>query len=414
MRKQITLIALALAFLCTQASAQDRTISGKVTSSQDNLGIPGVSVVVVGTTTGTSTDIEGNYKLTVSNEAKQLQFSGVGLATQVLDVGTSDQINVSMRPDVKTLNTVVVTALGISREKKSLGYATQQISGDQVTDVKSGNFVNQLSGKVAGVQVRNEGNMGGSTNIIIRGTTSLLGDNQALFIVDGVAMDNSLSNDASQPGSTKLQNRGTAGYDFGSPISDINPDDIESINVLKGAASTALYGSRAARGVILITTKKGKLASATQKKRFGVSYNFNATRGYIDKKTFPTYQNEYGAGYGRYYGGPNGEPSLGDHFFIEDVNGNGILDTNASGQYLEQVTPYTEDASYGEHFDPNLSIYQWDAFVPGSPNYHKATPWVGYATDKDKGPLSFSIPTNHIQTVFPWMVGQRKDLSELR
>src|SRR5262245_43493917 len=123
MRKQITLIALLLAFLCMQATAQERNLSGKVTSSQDNLGITGVSVVVVGTTTGTSTDIDGNYKLTVPQGTKQLQFSGVGLATQVVDLGASDAINVVMLPDVKTLNPVVVTALGISREKKSLGYA---------------------------------------------------------------------------------------------------------------------------------------------------------------------------------------------------------------------------------------------------------------------------------------------------
>ncbi|MCX6276157.1 MAG: TonB-dependent receptor plug domain-containing protein, partial [Bacteroidetes bacterium] len=368
MRKQITLFVLLYFFVSMQVFAQGRTLSGKVSSSQDNLGIPGVSVVVVGTTTGTTTDIDGNYKFIVPSTATQLKFSGVGLKSKTMDIGASDAMDVAMDNEVTKLNEVVVTALGVSREKKSLGYATQQISGEQLTAVKSGSFINQISGKVAGVQVRNNGNLGGSTNIIVRGTTSLLGDNQALFIVDGVPMDNSRSN-------VQFQDRGTAGYDYGSPVSDINPEDIESVNVLKGAAATALYGSRAARGVILITTKKGRLASSSTKKRFGVTFNTNMTVGVIDKSTFPTYQNEYGAGYGPYYDGQ------GSHFFLEDVTGDGTAD--------DLVTPYTEDASYGEHFDPNLLVYQWDAFVPGGKNYHKATPWVGHASNVDEGPISF-------------------------
>jgi TonB-linked SusC/RagA family outer membrane protein len=369
MRKAITFIAFMFAFVCMQATAQDRQITGKVTSSEDKQGIPGVSVVVAGTTVGTSTDVDGNFKLSAPPNSKQLTFSGVGLKTQTVDLGASDNVNVIMQNAVTKLDEVVVTALGVPREKKSLGYATQEISGREVSEVNSGNFVNQISGKVAGVHIKNEGNMGGSTNIIIRGMTSLRGDNQALFIVDGVPIDNSLSNG-------QFQNQGTAGFDYGSPVSDINPEDIESINVLKGAAATALYGSRAARGVILITTKKGRSPSlyGTGKKRVGVTLNSNLTIGVVDKETFPTYQNEYGAGYGPYYDGQ------GSHFFVEDVNGDGIDDL---------VTPYTEDASYGEAFNPNLMVYQWDAFVPGSPNYHKATPWVGHASNPDEGPLSF-------------------------
>ncbi len=369
MRKASTLLALLFVFVFMQATAQDRTITGKITSSDDNKGIPGVSVMVVGTTTGTSTDVDGKYALVVPLTAKQIKISGVGMKSKTIELTASNAVDVVLDPDVLKLDEVVITALGVSREKKSLGYATQEISGDQVTDVKSGNFVNQLSGKVSGVQIKNEGNMGGSTNIIIRGTTSLLGDNQALFIVDGVPIDNSRSN-------VQFQNEGTAGYDFGSPVSDINPDDIESINVLKGAAATALYGSRAARGVILITTKKGKLTTAGTKKRFGVTVNSGLTVGIVDKSTFPTYQNEYGAGYGPFY------DTLNSHFF------NGFINDGDTVPHV-LVTPFTEDASYGEHFDPNLMVYQWDAFVPGSPNYHKATPWVDHASDPNTGPLSF-------------------------
>ena len=359
-----------LAFLIQQAFAQERTITGMVTSSEDKKGIPGVSVVEMGTTNGTTTDIDGKYKLTVGATGKQLQFTGVGLKSQTLDIGATDALDVLMEPDILKLNEVVVTALGISREKKSLGYATQQVSGEQLTDVRSGNFVNQLSGKVSGVQVKNNGNMGGSTNIIIRGTTSLQGENQALFIVDGVPLDNSRTH-------SYRQDFGRAGYDYGSPVSDINAEDIESVNVLKGSAATALYGSRAARGVVLITTKKGKLAPAGSRSRLGVTWNSGVMIGKVDKKTFPTYQNEYGAGYGPYYGGP------GSHFFQEDVNGDGIISDD------ELVTVYTEDASYGHAFDPSLMVYQWDAFVPGSPTFHQKTPWVDHASNPDEGPISF-------------------------
>lgn len=359
-----TLIALLLP-LALQVNAQTRIITGTVTAAKDKSTVPGVTVSVPGTTIAAATNIDGKYSIGVPESAKQLQFSGVGLKTKIMDIAGAE-MNVEMEEDVLKIDEVVVTALGITREKKSLGYSTQEISGNQLSGVKSGSFLNQISGKVSGVQIRNNGNMGGSTNIIVRGSTSLLGDNQALVIVDGVPMDNSRSNGFGQ-------NRGTAGYDYGSPVSDVNPEDIESVNFLKGAAATALYGSRAARGVLLITTKKGKL-SASANKRFGVTLNSNVTVGMVDKKTFPEYQNEYGAGYGPYYSG------LGSHFFEEDVNGDGILDL---------VTPYTEDASYGGKFDPNLMVYQWAAFVPGSPTYHQATPWVGHASNKDEGPISF-------------------------
>lgn len=366
MKKTITLFLFLFA-ISLQIFAQDRTVTGTVTSAQDKMGIPGVSVVEPGTTNGAVTDIDGKFSVTVKATTTQLKFSGTGLITQTVDIPATNVIAIAMQQDVQKLGEVVVTALGVSREKKSLGYATQEISGSAVTDVKSGNFVNQISGKVAGVQVKNSGNLGGSTNIIIRGTTSLLGDNQALFIVDGVPIDNSRTNAFGQ-------NRGTSGFDYGSPVSDINPEDIETINVLKGGAATALYGSRAARGVVLITTKKGRPIQTEGRKRLGVTFNSNYTMGFVDKKTFPTYQNEYGAGYGPYYDG------LNSHFYLEDVDGDGTDDL---------VSLYTEDASYGEAFDPNLQVYQWDAFVPGSPNYGKATPWVGHASDPNEGPISF-------------------------
>jgi len=314
----------------------------------------------------TTTDIDGNYSITVDGEGKKLVFSYVGYTNQTVSAD-KDVIDITLAPSATMLNETVVTALNVSREKKTLGYATQQIGGDQLTTVKSGNFVNQISGKVSGVRVKNSSNMGGSTNIIIRGATSVVGNNQALFVVDGVPLNNDVTNGANQAS-------GRGGFDYGNPISDINPEDIESINVLKGAAATALYGSRAARGVIIVTTKKGKLNAAETRKRFGVTLNSNITMGMIDKSTFPKYQNQNGGGYGAFY-----QTSRSDHdfFFDDDINGDGNADF---------VVPYTEDASMGAPFDPGKNVYQWDAFVPVHKNYLKATPWVSAG---DNGPASF-------------------------
>ena len=184
------------------------------------------------------------------------------MKTQEITIGTSDVINVVLQPEIFKMNELVVTALGVTREKKSLGYSTQQVSGSDVTVVQTDNFINNLSGKVSGLDITTNTNMGGSTNVVIRGNKSIMGNNQALFVIDGVPIDNTNTN-------TGTQRQGENGYDYGNAASDINPDDIESINVLKGAAATALYGSRAANGVIMITTKKGAGASRrTCKKRY--------------------------------------------------------------------------------------------------------------------------------------------------
>jgi TonB-linked SusC/RagA family outer membrane protein len=257
---------------------------------------------------------------------------------------------------------VVVTALGISREKKSLGYATQTVTGDEINKVKTDNFINNLQGKTAGVNIKVNNNLGGSSNVVIRGNSSLTGNNQALFVVDGVPISNTIVNDASQQS-------GRHGYDYGNPASDINPADIESIEVLKGAAATALYGSRAANGVIMITTKKGKKAGEGQK-RWGVTITSNATMGAYDKSTFPKYQNQYGAGYGWFYGDP---PYTGLER-VYDIDGDGQLDL---------TVPTYEDASFGQKFDPNLMVFQYNSYYPESPYYKKATPWVAAENGPD-------------------------------
>lgn len=248
-----------------------------------------------------------------------LIFTYVGLKTQEITVGTSNTVNVTMLEDAAVLDEVVVTALGIEREKKSLGYATQEVKGEAVSKIKSSNFVNSLSGKVAGLDIKSSGTLGGSTNVVIRGNSSIAGNNQALFVVDGIPIDNGNTNSSDQ-----ITGRG--GYDYGNAASDINPDDIESINVLKGAAASALYGSRAANGVIMITTKKG-----AKKKGLGITISSSLTLGNVDKETLPVYQKRYGAGYGPYYDDPTG------YFGLADVDGDGIDDL---------TTVFTEDASY--------------------------------------------------------------------
>ena len=210
--------------------------------------------------------------------------------------------------------------------------------------MRTGNAFQALSGKVAGLQITQGNAVGGSTNVVIRGNKSLTGNNQALFVVDGVPIDNSNKNSSNQV-------TGRGGYDYGNAASDINPDDIESMTVLKGAAATALYGSRASNGVIMIQTKKAK-------KGLGLSINAGLTVGTIDKSTFATYQNQYGAGYS--------DPYQKDGFFYFDANGDGVKD---------YVVPTSEDASYGVKFD-NRPVYTWDSFDPAGPNYMKTSPWA--------------------------------------
>jgi TonB-linked SusC/RagA family outer membrane protein len=348
-------LTLLLALLVQITFAQEKTVTGKVSDASGPL--PGVTVVVKGTNTGTQTDFDGNYSIKTTTGAV-LQYSFIGMKNVEMTVGSSNVMDIVMQESAEALEEVVVTALGISKEKKSLGYSTQKVDGDEVAKVKDANFVNSLSGKVSGVQIKSSGTMGGSTDVVIRGNGSLTGNNQALFVVDGVPINNDNTNSGNQ-------RTGRGGYDYGNAASDINPDDIESINILKGGAASVLYGSSAANGVIIITTKKGRSKDNT----IGITLNSSLSLGTIDKSTYAEYQKEYGAGYGAYYG------STG-YFEDYDMDGDGIDDL---------VTPSTEDASFGGAFDPNLMIYQWDSFYPQLDTYKQASPWIAAKND----PLSY-------------------------
>ncbi len=365
--RKFTLFVAFVFFIGMQfLQAQDRNITGTITSSDDGQPIPGVQVVVKGTTIGTVTDLDGKYTLSVPASATTLVYTFVGMASQEVAIGDQSAIDVVLEPDVMNLEGVVVTALGISREKKSLGYAVQEVEGDQLNTVRSSNFVNSISGKVSGVQIRQSNTMGGSANILIRGSSSITQNNQALFVVDGVPIDNNNTNeDRIQANETTevFQNDGWGGYDYGNAAMDINPDDIESMSVLKGSAATALYGSRAANGVILITTKKGSRG----KKGIGLTINSGLQIASIDKSTAPQWQDKYGGGYGPFYENEN-VPGVEDYyFFYADVDGDGQDDL---------IAPTSEDASWGHKFDPNLQVVHWDALDPLASNYGEKRPWV--------------------------------------
>lgn len=282
------------------------------------------------------------------------------LTTSVLVVVLSSSFaiaNAQQKKDstnVQDIEGVVVTALGIKREKKSLGYASQEIKADALSEgtTNTGNIASQLSGKVAGLQVNTTSNFGGSAKLLLRGVKSLSGGNP-LIVIDG----SPVNNDSTYSSRSDV--------DYGNALSDINQDDIASINVLKGAAASALYGERGLDGVIVITTKNGR---GKDDGSWGVTLSSAVQTGFIDKSTFPEYQKEYGGGY---------DPS-----FYTGTGPGGLNYVN-----------FPEDASWGPKFDPNLQVYAWDYFDPNSPNYKKSTPWVAAKNTPIKffdAPFSFT------------------------
>jgi TonB-linked SusC/RagA family outer membrane protein len=275
-------LTVFLLLVCAYAGAQ--TVTGKVTSISEGTGMPGVSVLLQGTTIGTTTDADGNYTLSNSGlPTGTLVFSFVGYGTEEVAVDNRTQIDVGMTEDIFSLGEVVVTAFGVKRSEKTITYATQQVSSDELTRVKTDNLMNTLNGKVPGVTISpSASGVGGSTKVTLRGNRSLGGSNQPLYVIDGIPVTNS-GNSNGQPNNPF---GGATSVDGGDAISTMNPDDIESISVLKGASASALYGSQAANGVILITTKKGK-EGQTQ-------VNFNSTFTASKAAYTPDFQNSYG------------------------------------------------------------------------------------------------------------------------
>lgn len=261
-------------------SQQDTKITGTV---EDEFGpVAGASVVIKGTTNGTMTDMDGHFTLEGVKKGDIIQISFIGFATQDIPYTGQTALNVKLEEDAQKLDEVVVTALGMKRDKKALGYAMQELKGDELLSSREPNLANSLSGKVSGLQiVRSSNGVGGSSKIVLRGNNSLTGSNQPLIVVDGTPMDNFTG------GVDDVW--GNSGADMGNGLSDINPEDIESMTVLKGASAAALYGSRAGNGVILITTKSGK-----KNEGLGITVNAGITTESIFLK--PDMQNSFGQG----------------------------------------------------------------------------------------------------------------------
>ncbi len=348
MKKRLSLLAV-LALFMASSFAQTRMVSGQVRDEKGNA-VPFATIKIKGSTAGAAAGPNGEFTIQ-AKPGDVLTITAAGLENLEITVPQQGNVDVVLKAG-DALREVVVTALGVRRTRNQLPYSAQQISGDEASKSRSSNFLNNLSGKVSGLEIRQTNTLGGSINVVLRGVKSFVGNNQALFVVDGVPFNNDNTNSANQT-------TGRGGYDYGNAAADINPDDIETITVLKGAAASALYGSRGSNGVILITTKKGA-------RGLGITVNSGIAMGKIDKKTFTKYQKEYGGGYGPYYEDPSG------FFLYRDVDGDGTLDL---------VVPTSEDASYGGKFDPSMMVYQWDAFDTSSANYHKAKPWVAAASD---------------------------------
>ena len=326
------------------ATAQTKKVTGQVISAEDNQPVIGAAVVVKGTTIGTITDFDGNFTLDVPSDAKSVMVSYVGLKGQ--EVPITAQMNIKLESDSQSLDEVVVTAMGISREKKSLGYAIQEVGSEELTKAGQISVTGALSGKVAGVQINQfGGSVGASSRISVRGNSSLSNDQQPLIVLDGVP----ISNDTQRSGDNTYK-----GVDYGSGLNDINPEDIESMTVLKGG-SAALYGMRAGNGVILITTKSGKKGNGVK-----VSYDGNFT---IDRiSTVPKLQNSYGQGNnGDEWHWQHNRPDLTYQEYAEQYGFKWVDGSSGINDFY--------DESWGPRLDVGLNLVQYDS------NGEKA-PWV--------------------------------------
>jgi TonB-linked SusC/RagA family outer membrane protein len=350
MKKLLTVFCVLLLLnmgVSSTGFAQQRELSGTVLNS-DGIPIKYATVQVVGTAQGISADEQGKFTITAS-PGQQLQVSSIGYETAIVKVGTSNNFVITLASSGNKLGEIVVTALGITRAKKTLGYAVQDLSSDELSGARDNNFINNISGKIAGAQVTGGGSaVGASSRIVIRGNASFSG-NQPLFVVDGIPIDNTTTN---------LD--GSGGIDWGNAASDLDPNNIESMSVLKGANAAALYGSRATNGVILITTKKGK-----KTQRLGVDFNSSLllnVPGY-----WPNWQNQYG-------GGNDGSEYLYNKFLADNPGSKLTYNEYAkqySYNYVDGKGGGVNDnnpASWGPRLDAGLKLDQYST----GPN----SPWI--------------------------------------
>lgn len=379
MKKKLTSVLLFLALSMGIASAQTSKVTGKVVGD-DGEPVIGASIIVKGTTVGTVTDFDGNFVLDVPGNGKHLVISYIGMKSQ--EVGVSPNVNVKLLADTQNLDEVVVTAMGISKEKKALGYAVQDVKSDELTQGANTNLAGALQGKVSGIDIASSSGMpGASSKIQIRGARSFTGDNSPLYVIDGMPIASTADVN------TDVMNNGSVGgSDYANRAVDLDPNDIESINILKGQAASALYGMRASNGVIVITTKSGKGA---RKGKPQISFNTNLS---FDKvSTLPELQNEYGQGLGGEYDPISGfswGPAISDLANDPKYGGNVQNDYTKGG--LRQ----------GQYYVPQRAAAGLDPWAtPGAYDnardfFKTGVTWsnaVNVAQSFDKGNYSFSL-----------------------
>ncbi|MFV0247503.1 MAG: SusC/RagA family TonB-linked outer membrane protein [Tenacibaculum sp.] len=365
-QKILNLFFITLVFTVQSIYAQKIVIRGTVTNQKDGSLLPGVNILEKGgglVSNGTLTDINGKYSISVSSKNAVLQFSYLGYETKRVSVQGRSTIDVSIAESSETLNEIVVTALGIKRERKALGYSVQEIKGVSIAETGETNISNALSGKVAGVQIiRGSNGPAGSSKIVLRGNNSLTGDNQPLIVVDGIPINNftgASNNDFFNPSE-----------DLGNGLADLNPEDIQSMSVLKGASAAALYGSRAGNGVILITTKTGKNQS-------GLGIAYSVTTGIQNIFITPELQNSFGQGSEGVY---NKETALSWGPKIEGQileNWQGINEPYAARNNIENYfkggISQIHNISFQQQVSDNMSMYSSAGFVDDNSNIPGAT-----------------------------------------
>ncbi|MCF8378694.1 MAG: SusC/RagA family TonB-linked outer membrane protein [Bacteroidales bacterium] len=366
------LFVSVLSFWFTLAAiAQDKVVSGTVYDTDGETPVIGATIVLKGTTIGSMTNIDGKYSIVITGQDPVLVVRFLGYLTQEIPVQDRSIIDVYMKEDAVQLDDVVVTALGISREEKSLGYAVSKVESDELTKSVSGNWLNSINGKVAGLTFDQAGTgPSGSMRVTLRGDQSLnYGNNEALFVVDGVPVTSGMTATA---GGSNYANA-DAPVDFGNGASDINPQDIESISVLKGPAATALYGSRAANGAIIITTKSGR-------KDKGIGVSINSTTSFEQAGYFPDFQTEYG----------NGSDMGMNEYSLWELSADMASDGIATARHYSRYT-------FGEKFNSEELRYlyaskDWDT------NEYTKLPWA-YQDDWYTGLFKTGVTQSNTVTI---------------
>ena len=379
MKKKLTSVLLFLAMSVGVVSAQTSKVTGKVVG-EDGEPVIGASIIVKGTTVGTVTDFDGNFTLDVPSDGKQLVISYIGMKSK--EVVVSPNVNVTLMSDTQNLDEVVVTAMGISKEKKALGYAVQDVKSDELTQGANTSLSGALQGKVSGIDIASSSGMpGASSKIMIRGARSFTGDNSPLYVIDGMPIAST-----ADVNTDTMNNGSVSGADYANRAVDLDPNDIESINILKGQAASALYGMRASNGVIVITTKSGKGA---RKGKPQISFNTNLA---FDKvSTLPELQTEYGQGNeGAYnpYSGFSWGPS------ISDLANDPVYGGNVQNEYTKG------GLHNGQYYVPQRAAAGLDPWAtPQAYNnakdfFQTGVTWsnsVNVAQSFDKGNYSFSL-----------------------